>query len=166
MSQEDTGIETPDIQDSESLGSALDEIRRRYDDEERRRSSINTDISGMLGLNTLLFSIITALQGQGNPQHVLYAQLILILSGLLSFLAPVFGHRIWGKYSRPLQSPGHIYAKAQKSKSEFNDDFLELYAESCADNEAVNNCKRRFLAFNFIVTAIAIGVAAAGAMLG
>lgn len=157
MGEDSSDTEIPDIGDSESLGSSLDEIRRRYDDEEGRRSAIDTKISGLLALNALLLSVVTALPNVGG-QYKLLAQIILLLSALLSFSGLVFGHLVWGKYSRPLQHPGQIYSKAQKSKSDFNEDFLQLYTSSSKKNERINDYKRKFLALNFVVTGLAICV--------
>jgi len=156
MGEDLSDAEIPSIGDSESLGNSLDEIRRRYDDEEGRRSAIDAKISGLLALNALLFSVVSALPDVSSGQCQLLAQIILLLSALLSFTSIVFGHRFWGKYSRPLQHPGQIYSKVQKSKSGFNEDFLELYTISCRKNERINDSKRKFLAANFVVTGLAI----------
>lgn len=165
MEKDSSNPEAPNIGDCESLDNSLDEIRRLYDDEEGRRSAIDTKISGLLGLNALLFSIVSALPDVIDGQFKLLTQMVFLLSALLSFTSLVFGHHIWGKYSRPLQHSGQIYSKVQKSKSEFNEDFLELYTKSSKKNKHINDSKRKFLALNFIVTILAICLIMIGSVL-
>lgn len=48
-----------DVSEAPSLDIALDEIRRKYDEEEERRTSIESKASIVIGINALITSLVT-----------------------------------------------------------------------------------------------------------
>jgi len=142
--------DAPDLAEFESIKHVLEELHRRYDDEDRRRVAINAKANSLLALNAILISIISGLMGADEPLAILTV-IVLILSGIVMLLTVRSQ-----EYSRPLEQVGNVYAYADESQSEFHADFAELYETSIVKNEQINNIKYDRFRIGFYLTVVAI----------
>lgn len=140
----------PDPSKFESIDLALTELRRRYDDEERRRVAIEDKSNRLLALDAVLIPLITGFSSLDNLL-VTSAVILLLISGIM-ILIGVRGR----KYARPLSEIGHVYAYADDSNSEFAAAFAQLYKEAIIHNESKNNQKYRFFNLSFSLTGLAV----------
>lgn len=129
-----------DVQEFESLELALEEIRRRYDDEENRRNAIETKISGLLALDAILLSVVGVGSLIDSQQRILVV-ILLLLSAIIAW----FGLKPQ-EYKRPISNVRDYVRFAQDSKEEFQSYFLEKYLVALHYNEKSN--EKRYSRFN------------------
>lgn len=140
----------PDLAETASIELVLEELRRRYDDVEERRSAIDEKATRLLTLNAVLISILGTLTSVRDPVTIGAVGLLLISGGiaLLSIRTR--------EYARPLATVGHVYAYSNDSKDDFRASFAELYESAITNNEARNEIKNRYFQVGFYTSAGAI----------
>lgn len=144
----------PNLAEFESIEYALEELRRRYDDEERRRVAVNAKANSLLALDAILISITNGL-GSFNEIPVIVAITLLLLSGGITLL--IVRSR---EYSRPLPEVGKVYANAQQPHRQFCGAFAEAYEDSIRNNHSINERKYSRFRIGFYTTSIAVLVLA------
>ena len=134
----------PDTSEFQSINLALDEIRRRYDDEEQRRSSVDNKSIGLGSLDAVIISVMSI---SSDTQTGLFTVLVLLLLTISIILALVNIRR--QTYHRPFSQTGHIYAYADDPAPEFNSQVLNLYIICVSKNEKINDKNIRFSRLDF-----------------
>ncbi|WP_440769656.1 hypothetical protein [Natronorubrum sp. DTA28] len=128
---------------------SLDEARRRYDEEERRRENIETKIRLVLTANTIFISVgILILEGS----QALAAVFPSIVSTIIG-LGIIFPK----SYNSPI-SEGRLYNYARLDRDVFHDEVLLAYIVSIDSNKLVNDLKMDFLKFSMYLSSSTLGL--------
>lgn len=118
--------EDPPYSSNQSLDIALDEARRKYNEEEQRRTSIESKSSIVIGINALIASLVTAVTDD--------VMLILILLAVPITMSTVFGLKILQiqEYNRPGKETKDFYQYSTKERAEVHDELLISYINAIA----------------------------------
>lgn len=139
-------VEAPNPSEFESIGLALAEFRRRYDDEESHRTALENKAGGLLALDAIVLSIISQWRS-ASAAFLGVAVILLFVSGIVSALS------IRGReYAHPFRAPGHIYAYADQPSSVFEGEVAELYKLAIEQTVEVNKEKSREVRLSFALT--------------
>lgn len=134
MTGNDTdGFEIEDASEFPSLDVALEEIRESYDVEQSRKSNIEVKIGGVVAVNALLISVITAVDTVAFPTAVIVSLPALVSTGL-GLLA--LRSR---EYAKPGPEPDDIFAYARRDKPNSRKDFIQNYRQAIKKNHRRNN---------------------------
>lgn len=133
IKQEDS---TPDLSDFESIDLALDELRRCYDDEERRREALDNKLNFLLGVNALLISLTV-----GVSESIGLGQIVPVVFLIISTISVFWGIYL-REYERPFEEIGFVYAYADSPSKEFQGEVAELYEDSIKTNVIENDNKQ------------------------
>jgi len=135
----DKRFEIEDESDFPSLDVALKEIRESYDVEQSRKSNIEVKIGGVVAVNALIISIITAVNTVGVPTAVIVSLPALVSTGL-GLLA--LRSR---EYAKPGPEPDEIFGYARRDKPNARKDFIQNYRQAIKHNHRTNNERMRTL---------------------
>lgn len=134
MTGDDTDrFEIEDESEFPSLDVALEEIRESYDVEQSRKSNIEVKIGGVIAVNALLISVITAVDTVGFPTTVIVSLPALVSTGL-GLLA--LRSR---EYAKPGPEPDEIFGYARREKPNSRKDFIQNYRQAIKQNHRRNN---------------------------
>lgn len=136
------------------LAVTLEEARRRYDDEEQRRISIESKTSMVIGIDALIISLVSGLLDFGT-----IISIIVITPALLSVY---FGLRNLElrDYGRPGNEIDEFYKYAQLGTAEAKDQFLLSYIGAVEKNLQLNEQKISKFRASYLLSAISIGLLA------
>jgi len=134
VSQEIDSDDFPGIEDT------LVEARRRFDNEESRRDSIEQKIGIILTADALLISLGTLFLGETDRLQ----SLVTLAPALISALICLFVIRP-KDYSNPLKPADEYYGYARQESEELYDAFLLAYTQAINHNVLLNHLKISFL---------------------
>jgi len=126
--------------DFPGIEETLTEARRRFDNEESRRDSIEQKIGVILTADALLISLGTLLLGEENQAQTL----ISLVPALVSALIGLFVIRP-KDYSNPLKPADEYYGYARQESEDLHDTFLLAYTQAIGHNVQLNHLKVSFL---------------------
>lgn len=127
------GFEIEDESEFPSLDVALEEVRESYDVEQSRKSNIEVKIGGVVAVNALLISVITAVDSVGFLTAVIVSLPALVSTGL-GLLA--LRSR---EYAKPGPEPDDIFGYARQDKPNSQKDFIQNYRQTIKQNHQRNN---------------------------
>ena len=127
------GFEIEDESEFPSLDVALEEVRESYDVEQSRKSNIEVKIGGVVAVNALLISVITAVDSVGFLTAVIVSLPALVSTGL-GLLA--LRSR---EYAKPGPEPDDIFGYARQDKPNSQKDFIQNYRQAIKQNHQRNN---------------------------
>jgi len=126
-------FEIEDETEFPSLDVALGEVRESYDIEQSRKSNIEVKIGGVVAVNALLISVITAVDTVGIPTAVIISLPAIVSTGL-GLLA--LRSR---EYAKPGPEPDEIFGYARRDKPNSQKDFIQNYRQAIKQNHLRNN---------------------------
>jgi len=131
-----------DIDPSEFPGieETLVEARRRFDNEESRRDSIERKIGIIITADALLISLGTLFLSEENQLQ----SIVCLAPALISALIGLFVIRPQ-EYSNPLKSADEYYGYARQESEDLHDTFLLAYTQAISHNVQRNSLKILFL---------------------
>lgn len=114
--------------DFPGLSVTLAEARRRYDDEEAQRNSVESKTGLVFGVNALIISLVSTIFDAGF--------LLTILVLLPALVSSYFGLRILAirDFKRPAKDIGEFYQYAKKDEAVVSDELLNAYMDSTKYN--------------------------------
>jgi hypothetical protein len=144
-------IENSDLLELTSINLGMKELRRLYDDEERRRNSVEAKATGLVAVNGTIISIIKLVPAENMNR--------LVLSLVVFFLVVSAVVGVWNllpkKYLKPLDAKTYL-SHARKGKIEFESQLFVKYTSSVMFNQAVNDVRYRRLILSAVLTVLAI----------
>lgn len=145
------------------LDVSLEELRRRYDDEERRRTSVDNKIGGLLALDGILVTLI-GLSGEiSSSQPIWHIVTLVLLGGSLFICATQLLGR---EYQRPVNNLNWYVELATWKPEDATTEFLFQYVESIEDTQEINDKRYIRLRFGLLLTGAAIVIFLFGAVGG
>jgi len=148
--EDDTQV---DLNNFPGIEETLAEARRRYDNEEDRRSSIEHKIGIIIAVNALLISVGTGLSENGR-------QLLSVITLSPSLLSALIGIYIIKPkdYWNPLKSPNEYYGYARKDPKDLHDTFLLAYIQAIGYNQKLNQLKMSLLKICTYLTFVSLAL--------
>jgi len=140
MANDSQARQDKDSENFPGIEDTLVEARRRFDNEESRRDSIEQKIGIILTADALLISLGTLFLGEKNQIQLL----ISLLPALISALIGLFVIRP-KNYSNPLKPANEYYGYARKESGDLHDTFLLAYTQAISYNVQLNHLKVSFL---------------------
>jgi len=152
MSGENTEDSSPNIDniDFPSSREGLEELRIRFDSEDRRAEAIETKAGTVFALNAVIVSATSLLAG--IPRCLLIAILF------FSIVSAVQALRVLGTYDyqRPMKNAKNISRYISLEENEFHTKFVELYIKSINNNQEVNEKRIGMFRLSVYLTMISI----------
>lgn len=140
MAEDDDAGQDIDPNDFPGIEETLVEARRRFDNEESRRDSIEQKIGIIITADALLISLGTLFLGEENQLQ----SLISLAPALISALIGLFVIRP-KDYSNPLKPANEYYGYARQESEDLHDTFLLAYTQAISHNVQLNHLKVSFL---------------------
>lgn len=128
---------------------SLEEGRRRYDEEERRRENIETKIRLVLTANTIFISAGILILDESQALAAVFPSIVSTIIGL-GIIFPK-------SYNSPI-GEGRLYHYARMEPDVFHDEALLAYLVSINRNRVVNNLKMEFLKVTIYLSSSTLGL--------
>lgn len=140
-----------DIDEFKSLSQGVEVLREIYSEEEERRNSLESKISGVLGINAILLAFSQVLASQGIES----VTLLLLISPLGASSVICLFNMKPRKYLPPF-NPEETFTFSQKDHSIFQKTRYVKYLISSSYNKKINTVRYRWLNVSFGLSALAI----------
>lgn len=140
------GFEIEDASEFPSLDVALEEVRESYGVEQSRKSNIEVKIGGVVAVNALLISVISAVGTLGFLTSVIVSLPALVSTGL-GLLA--LRSR---EYAKPGPEPNDIFGYARRDDANSRKAFIQNYRQAIKQNHIMNNERMETLTTCFWLT--------------
>jgi hypothetical protein len=140
------GFEIEDASEFPSIDVALEEVRESYGVEQSRKSNIEVKIGGLIAVNALLISVISAIGTLGFLTSVIVSLPALVSTGL-GLLA--LRSR---EYAKPGPEPNDIFGYARRDKANSRKDFIQNYRQAIKQSHLRNNERMETLTTCFWLT--------------
>lgn len=127
-SEVDLDYDSVDYDSHPSLPLALKEVRRRYEDEEDRRSTVETKTGILISIDAIIISVVALFNGIGS-------RFTTTVIGLAIGSAIIGLYILWPRnYERPGPNIGDIFGESQRDKHDFEKQFNNDYRAAVTTN--------------------------------
>lgn len=138
-----------------SIDVALEEARRRYDDEERRRDSIDTKITGLLALDAVIVSIVAI---GSDASAIAPRWQVVSIAFVLGSIVVVINQLGGTEYERPVKHLSMFSGAADDPSIDVKGQFLNQYVGSIQTNRATNDSRFDLLRLGIALTGLGLAV--------
>lgn len=148
MSEESTTEQYEIESESEfpSMSIALEEIRRNYDTEQRRKSNVEVKIGTIIGVDALIISVV----GVFGTMHILTRLAILIPAVIaVGFALQAFSSR---EYLKPGPPVDELFGTARNDTVNTRKQFIQNYRQAIKHNAQKNSDRMDTLKKCFCLT--------------
>jgi len=152
VSEDDIEDDEIDYSKFDSAKTGLEEIRRRFDLEERRSDVIETKTGTIFALDAIIVSTISVIDGISSVSKIII--FTLLFASAIQALRVLRTH----DYQRPMESSRNVSRYVSLSNEEFEMKFIKMYIKSTENNARINNnriCMYRVSLF-FTVSAVVV----------
>lgn len=116
-----------------SLSIALEEIRRNYDTEQRRKSNIEVKIGTIIGVDALLISVV----GVFGEMYILTRLAVLIPAVVaVGYVLQAFNSR---EYLKPGPPVDELFGSARQDTANARKQFIQNYRQAVKHNAQMNS---------------------------
>lgn len=138
-----------------AIDVTLEEVRRRYDDEERRRAAIDTKITGLLALDAVILSVMAIGSDATSIAPIWQAASVAFVLGSIGVVI----HQLGGtEYDRPIEDLNYFSTLTVDPSEGVKGEFLNQYVGSIETNQATNDRRFDLLRLGIALTGLGLAI--------